>query len=287
MINFSGQIGVLMDNYKNRFTNMKHGHWKWSMGSLLMTVILLALGLPVHGGEQGQVAGTENGLKKTFHYTAKKLGLPILKATIAIGNGYLEGGKSFYKVEAQVVSLKTPGFMFRMNNRFTSIMETDPFSPVRYIKEIDQDGLFIQRKNYLETITFDPILHKATIERKAAPEKKDVFFPSETYDPLAMFVRYHLKEALPMDQEIRMSIFDGVKFRQMVFQSKKSSVKSKVLGAMDAICLESTTAFSSFGEKEGIIRIWYTADKHKIPVCLELDLPVGIVRFELEEMREG
>jgi hypothetical protein len=84
-----------------------------------------------------------------------------------------------------------------------------------------------------------------------------------------------------------MSIFDGVKFRQMVFHSKKSRVKSKVLGEVEAVCLESTTAFSSFGEKEGNIRIWYTADGDKIPISLELDLPVGIVRFELEEMRGG
>lgn len=253
----------------------------------MIITILLVFGLSAYGREQGWSHGPENGPEKTFLYTAKKLGVPILKATIKIGNGYSEGGKNLYRIEAQVISLKVPGLMFRMNNRFTSLMETDPFSPVRYMKEIDQEGLFIQRKHYSETITFYPILHKAAVEKKEAGEKKEVFLPSETYDPLAMFARYHLKEGLPTDQEIRMSIFDGVKFRQMVFQSKKSNVKSKVLGEVDAVCLESTTAFSSFGEKEGNLRIWYTADKNKIPIYLELDLPVGMVRFELEEIREG
>lgn len=266
---------------------MEYRRWKWSMGSLLMAMLLLALTSSAYGGERSHLPIAENGLKKTLLYTAKKLGVPILKATIKIGNGYLEEGKTLYKVEAHVVSLKVPGFMFRMNNRFTSLIETDPFCPIRYLKEIDQEGLFIQRKNYSETITFDSFLHKAIIEKKETGEKKEVLLPSATYDPLAMFARYYLKEGLFPDQEIQMSIFDGIKFRQMVFQSKKSSLKSKVLGEVDAVCLESTTAFSSFGEKEGHIRIWYSADEKKIPIRLELELPVGIVTFELEEMRKG
>ncbi len=256
------------------------------MKPLFIVILILIFASLAYGGEQGRAYDPENGSEKTFYYIAKKLGIPILKATIRIGNGYSEQGKNLYKIEAQVISLKVPGFMFRMNNRFTSVLEMSSFSPMRYVKEIDQEGLFIQSKNYSETITFDSILHKATIEKKAAGEKREVFFPSQTYDPLAIFARYHLREGLPPDQEVRMSIFDGIKFRQMVFHSKRSRVKSKVFGEVDTVCLESTTAFSSFGEKEGNIRIWYTANGDKIPISLELDLPVGVVRFELEEMRQ-
>jgi hypothetical protein len=256
------------------------------MKPLFIIILILIFGSPAYGGGQGRDSGPENGSEKTFHYTAKKLGIPILKATIRIGNGYSEQGKNLHKIEAQVISFKVPGFMFRMNNRFTSFMKMDSFSPLRYVKEIDQEGLFIERKNYLQTITFDSILHKATVEKKAAGEKREVFFPSQTYDPLAMFARYHLREGLPPDQEVRMAIFDGVKFRQMVFHSRKSRVKSKILGEVDTVCLESTTAFSSFGEKEGNIRIWYTANGDKIPISLELDLPVGVVKFDLDEIRE-
>ena len=257
------------------------------MKPLFIIILILIFGSPAYGGEQGRVLNPGNGSEKAFHYTAKKLGIPILKATIRIGNGYSEQGKNLHKIEAQVISFKVPGFMFRMNNRFTSFMKMDSFSPLRYVKEIDQEGLFIERKNYLQTITFDSILHKGIVEKKAAGEKKEVFFPSQTYDPLAMFARYHLREGLPPDQEVRMSIFDGVKFRQMVFHSRKSRVKSKILGEVDTVCLESTPAFSSFGEKEGNIRIWYTANGDKIPISLELDLPVGVVKFDLDEIRES
>src|SRR4030042_1738905 len=248
------------------------------MKPLFIIILILIFGSPAYGGGQGRDSGPENGSEKTFHYTAKKLGIPILKATIRIGNGYSEQGKNLHKIEAQVISFKVPGFMFRMNNRFTSFMKMDSFSPLRYVKEIDQEGLFIERKNYLQTITFDSIFHKDIVEKKAAGEKREVFFPSQTYDPLAMFARNHLREGLPPDQEVGMAIFDGGKFRQMAFHSKRSRVKSKVFGEVDTVCLESTTAFSSFGEKEGNIRIWYTANGDKIPISLELDLPVGGVR---------
>ncbi len=275
-----------MDNYMIRVSEMIRGSLKSNTGSLLTAILLLVSGTSAYGGERVYVPMAENGLKRTLHFTARKLGVPILNATMKMENGSSEGGKGLYRVEARLVSQKVPGFMFRMNNRFTSLMEVDPFCPLRYLKEIDQDGLFIQRKNYSEVITFDPLLHKATVEREVGGEKKEVFFPSAAYDPLSIFVRYHLKERLSPDQELRMSIFDGVKFRQMVFQSKRSSLRSRIFGEVDAVCLESTTTFSSFGEREGSLRIWYSADEHKIPIRLELDLPVGRVTFELEEIRE-
>jgi hypothetical protein len=73
----------------------------------------------------------------------------------------------------------------------------------------------------------------------------------------------------------------------MVFHSKKEKVKSKLYGEVEVVCLESTTSFSTFGEKEGNIRIWYTMDGEKIPISMELDLPIGSVRFELEEVKES
>jgi hypothetical protein len=75
--------------------------------------------------------------------------------------------------------------------------------------------------------------------------------------------------------------------RQMVFYSKKGKVKSNMFGEVEAVCLESSTSFSTFHDREGIIRIWYTTDGKKIPVLIELDLPIGDVIFELESVEEG
>ncbi|MEW6374298.1 MAG: DUF3108 domain-containing protein [Thermodesulfobacteriota bacterium] len=227
------------------------------------------------------------GSEKSFLYTVKKFGIPILRAIIKIENGSSEQGKPFYLIQAQVDSSNYLGLFLRMKNRFTSTIDGHTCSPVRYVKEIDQEGFMIENKNYLQTLTFDYPNKRVVEERKGRSERREISLPPDTYDPLSMFGRYYLKEELHPDQDIRMSIYDGVKLRQMVFHSKKGRVKSKIFGEVEAICLESKTPFSTFGEKEGIIRIWYTTDGKRTPVSLELDLPIGIVRFELEEVKDG
>jgi hypothetical protein len=73
----------------------------------------------------------------------------------------------------------------------------------------------------------------------------------------------------------------------MVFCSKKERVKSKMYGEVEAVCLESSTSFSSFEDREGKIRICYTADAERAPVLIELELPVGNIKFELESMEKS
>ena len=251
--------------------------------ALLLAVIFLGVAI-AYADDQRPVSGPGPG--KVFLFTAKKLGVPVLKASLHIENGPSSQGKSLYQVRVEISSVNL-GFFFRVNNRFTSTIESDTCIPVQYVKEVDQDGLFKEKKKYLETLTFDPQHQKVTVERKGEKEKREVSLPPETFDPLSMFARCYLKETLHPSQEIRMSIYDGMKLRQMVFRPKQEKIKSKVFGEVDAVCLEATTSFASFGDREGVIRIWYTNDGKKIPILMELDLPVGSVRFELDEIKEG
>jgi len=99
-----------------------------------------------------------------------------------------------------------------------------------------------------------------------------------------MFARFYLKEVFLPGQDIPMSIFDGLRLRQIVFHSKKEKVQSKMYGEVEAVRLDSKTFFSTFGDQEGAIHIWYTADGRKIPILIETDLPVGLIRFELESI---
>jgi hypothetical protein len=249
--------------------------------------VLFLFGSAIYGDGPQQTSQSSSGIGKVFHYTATRFGVPIFKATIKIDNEFLQQGKSLFQIHASFHSLQYLGPLFRMNNRFTSTMEADTCFPVRYVKEVDQEGLLIHKKNYLHTLVFDPSRQKVVVEKKEGGDKEEVSLPPSTYDPLSMFARCYLKEELRPGQDIRMSIYDGVKLRAMVFHSKQEKVKSKKYGEVQAIRLESTTIFSTFGEKEGIIRIWYTADGERIPLLMELDLPVGDVKFELESVEKG
>ena len=254
--------------------------------TFLSISIILLLGSVAYPNGQKQIPEPIPGPGRVFLYTAKKFGVPILKASIKIENGSSEQGRSLYRVHASVDSLHYFGFLFRMNNRFLSTMEAETCSPVRYVKEINQEGLLIEKKNYFQTFTFDFPNKKVVVEKGEKKERQEVPLSSETYDPLSMFVRCYLKEEIHPGQNIRMSIFDGVKLRQMIFYSKKGKVKSKMYGEVEAVCLESSTSFSTFEDKEGNIRIWYTTNGEKTPILIELELPIGNIKFELESMEK-
>ncbi len=191
-----------------------------------------------------------------------------------------------YRIQASVSSVPF-GFLFRMNNRFLSTVRAESCSPVRYVKEIDQEGLFVEKKNYTQVFDFDFPNKKVLTVKGGKGERQEFPLSSETYDPLSMFAKCYLKENIQPGQNIRMSIFDGVKLREMVFYSRKERVKSTMYGDVDAVCLESSTPFSTFGDREGRIRIWYTADGKKTPILMELELPIGHIKFELESELES
>ncbi len=253
---------------------------------LLLVITVFLLGVAADGTGLTKPAEITPGAGKTFIFIAKQLGIPAVKASIRLRERPDGQGKRSYQIEARVESLNF-GFFFRMNNHFTSTMDAETCRPVQYVREIDQDGLFVKNRKYMEVATFDTIRQKVVLERKGVVEKKEISLPSGTYDPLSMFARCYLKEELHPGRDVPMSVFDGVKVRQMVFHSERERVASTLLGEMGAVRLESTTPFSSFGEKEGTIRIWYTADEKKIPVVMELDLPAGSMRFELTAIEEN
>jgi hypothetical protein len=268
-------------------SEMKTGRRKSGIGILLLIGTLMVWGVAAYsdGGKQTPDPKPRSG--KVFSYTAKRLGVPILKASIKIENGSSEHGRLIYRIQASIDSLDYFKFLFRMNNRFLSTIEAETLSPLQYVKEINQEGLFTHKKKYLQTLTFDHSNKKMIVEKREEGERKEISLSGETYDPLSIFAKYYFKEEFHPGQDIQMSIFDGVKLRQMVFYSKKGKVKSKMCGDIEAICLESSTSFSSFEDKEGIIRIWYTTDGKKIPILIELDLPIGDIKFELESIERS
>jgi hypothetical protein len=255
--------------------------------TFLSISIILLLGSVAYPNGEKQIPDPRPGPGRVFLYTGKKFGVPIIKASIKIESGSSEQGKLIYQIHASIDSLDYLKYLFRMNNRFHSTMEAETCSPIRYVKEIDQEGLLIEKKNYFQTFTFDFPNKKVVVEKGEKKERQEVPLSSETYDPLSMFARCYLKEEIHPGQNIQMSIFDGVKLRQMVFYSKKGKVTSKIYGGVEAVCLESSTSFSTFEDKEGKIRIWYTNNGEKTPILIELELPIGNIKFELESMERS
>lgn len=261
--------------------------WKiWA--KILFLIGILWIGISASAGEPAPISQPKSVKGKVFHYKATKLGIPVLKATIKIiEERSLEKGRPLIKVQAIFQSNPSLEVLFRMNNRFTSTLEAGTYTPVANVKEIDQGGLLIKDKNYRQTLAFDLLRQKVVVENREKNEKQEIPLPPGTSDPLGMFARFYLKEEFLPGQDIRVSIFDGVRLRQIVFHSKREKVTSKMYGEVEAVRLDSKTFFSTFGDQEGTIHIWYTTDGRKTPLLIETDLPVGMIRFELESIDEN
>lgn len=231
-----------------------------------------AIGHPALPGEVGK------GI--SFHYRAQKLGTTIITASLSI-----ERGNPHYLVKAAVDTTGIIRPFFRMHNRFRSYVREDGLEPVRYVKEINQRGLFSRKKHYTDILTFDPSGSKVMVERVDPPETKEISVPPQTYDPLAIFLKCLLEAEVEDGNTIAMRIYDGIKIREVTFAASCTEIATSLYGEVKTICLESEVPFSSLGDKEGDIKIWYTDDEHRVPVNITLELPsVGNVEFELERV---
>jgi hypothetical protein len=239
---------------------------------LALSCLLLVLNFP---SAMARAAGPGNGIR--FHYQAHKLGSNIIKASLSI-----ERNGSFHVVKATVDSAGVTRAVFRMHNRFTSYIKEAGLDPWRYIKEVDQRGIFSKKKHYTDIITFDPARGKVIVERVAPPTVQEISVPPQTYDPLSIFLKFFLDSKVVNGQKIVMRIYDGIKLKEVTFGAAKSEIDTPLYGTVKAISLESTVAFSSLGDKEGTIKIWYTDDERRFPVAMYLKLPsVGNVEFKL------
>jgi hypothetical protein len=258
--------------------------WKVAIGTLI-ALIALSLGLTAYAQKEASPPPAKK--IRVFNYSASKFGLRVIRATMRIEEQAGPENKTLLQTKVSFFA-NSPSWetFFRFNNHFTSLVETGTGIPLRYSKVIDQDGIFVKSKHYTQTLTFNIPQHKVIVEHSDVKEKQVVNLPPDTYDPLAMFARYYLKEGLLPEEDFKISIYDGIKFRTMVFRVKREQVESKLLGKVDAIVLESNTPFSTFGDKDGTIRIWYTRDERKIPLAIELELPVGTIKFNLESIED-
>jgi hypothetical protein len=239
---------------------------------LTLSCLFLVLNFP---SAMVRAAGQENGIR--FHYQAHKLGSNIIKASLSI-----ERDGSFHVVKATVDSAGITRAVFRMHNRFTSYIKEAGLEPCRYIKQVDQKGIFSKKKHYTDILTFDAGSGTVRVERVAPPGVQEISVPPQTYDPLSVFLKFFLESAAANGQKIMMRIYDGIKLKEVTFYVARGEIHTPLYGRMKAISLESKVAFSSLGDKEGTIKIWYTDDERRFPVAMHLKLPsVGNVEFEL------
>jgi len=264
----------------------RQGYITKSRTCIAIGLTLIFIGCSMAWGQDGMMGlpqGERSPLqKRCFSYGAEKFGIRILEAVISLEEAQSKAGERVYVVQAHVNTTGVTNWLFRMHNRFYSWVDARYFGPLRYVKEINQDGIFSGEKRYRSVLTFSREENRVVVDGT-----KEVAVPPGTQDPLSFFVKYYLGEEIKPAEEIRMTIYDGIKVRKVCFDAKGERIQTQRGGSVDVICLESKVPFSSLGGREGMIRIWFTRDGRRVPIRIGLDLPIGTVQFELESFEEG
>lgn len=213
-----------------------------------------------------------------LRYRAQKMGTTVVKATLTI-----EHDGPLYTVRATVDSSGLARPVFKMHNRFTSYCKHEGLEPWIYIKDIDQRGVFSKKKRYTDILVFNPSMCKVRVEHLNPSKVEEVSLPPDTYDPLGVFLKYFIGGQVTEGEKITMRIYDGVRAKEVTFTVTAEDLITPFYGPVKAIALESKVPFSTLGDREGVIKIWYSADAQRIPIAMDLDLPsIGIVSFALE-----
>ena len=246
------------------------------IGLLFFLCALLPTAI-AHPSMPGEV---ENGI--SFYYRVQKLGTTIITASLSIER---DGPLHLVKATVDTTGMIRP--FFRMHNRFCSFVKEDGLEPLRYVKEIDQRGVFSRNKRYTDILTFDPVSGTVKVEREDPPDAKEIAVPPHTHDPLSIFLKSFLEAEVEDGSQIAIRIYDGIKLRDVTFAATSGELPTPLYGEVKTICLESEVPFSSLGDKEGTIKIWYTDDERRFPVNITLELPSwGSVQFELERVEQ-
>jgi hypothetical protein len=216
----------------------------------------------------------------SFYYRLQKLGTTLITASLSIERN---GSQDLVKVTIDSTDITLP--FLRIHNRFCSYMNEDGLVPQRYIKEIDQWGIFSQKKRYTDIFTFDNRNSKVIVERVDPPEVREVTIPDRTYDPLSIFLKYLLEAEVAAGHTIAMKIYNGFDVTEITFRATSEEIHTPLYGEVKTICLVSEVPFIDFGDKKGALKIWYTDDEKRFPVNISLQFPtMEPVEFELERV---
>lgn len=98
----------------------------------ILTLLLCgALGPYGWGKSQGEIS----------LYSFRYLGMTVARGAITISDTLTEDGRPAQRIEARATSVPLTSFLFRVRNRYTTVLDTETGYPLLYEKEIEQSNL--------------------------------------------------------------------------------------------------------------------------------------------------
>lgn len=195
--------------------------------------------------------------------------------------------KKTFQLEATGTSLKSYDWIFKVRDKFQSLVDMDGFRPM-WAERNTSEGGFNTYENYVFTVS-GKIL--STTENTKKPLKRDTLFaPACTYDVLSLiyfsrtidYNKYNVNDKIPLkcvlDNEV-MPLFIRYKGKETI----KARDGKKYRCIKFSVLVVAGTIFKG-GED---MNVWVTDDENKIPVLVEAKVIVGSVKAYLNKIENA
>lgn len=193
------------------------------------------------------------------------------EATLEVRNVSVVDGIPAYNIVSNARTNDVFSVVFKVRDRFVSLMDTTNLESVRYEKHL-REGKFKRD----ELVRFDQKLHRAYYEDKEVP------IAPRTQDVLSSM--YYVRTLpLKVGQSIALANHtDGKNYPLMVKVLREERVTVDA-GTFDCIVVEPFLRGPGLFQQKGRLTVWVTNDKYRIPVLMKSSIVIGAVSAVLKD----
>ena len=219
------------------------------------------------------VENTAFGFGERLEY---EVGYKFIKAGVAafsVGKEPVQaGGKNCYDIRFDVMSLKSLDFLYKVRDRYRTIVDVDGIFPWKFEQTIREGGF---SKDF--TATFDQITKKAYTTEGTFP------VPDFVHDVVSAFyyVRtFNLKDMKKGEKITLQNFFDRETHDLQVNILGRKTVTVKA-GTFNCVVVEPIIKKGGLFKSDGRILLYLTDDDRKVPVKVSTQIPIGTIDAEL------
>ena len=212
---------------------------------------------------------------------------------IHAGNVYFEVDETrynrqpAYKLKAYGRSLKSYDWIFKVRDRFTTLVNKDTFNPLYFIRDTYEGGYAVHNEYTFDH--FRNVIYSQTNNSKEPYREDTLEFNGKTLDVLTAiyharnldFSRYAIGEKIPLTL-----IIDNEIYELYLRYQGKEKLKIPKDRKYDCIKFSAMLVEGTIFNRGEHLTVWVTDDKNRIPVMVKAKILVGSVKAIIKSTRQ-